>query len=488
MAQPVHIAIDIGAESGKIIAGYIRENILATREIHRFPVKTIEQDGHICWNIHSLLEEIISGLESVALMKSLKPLSIGIDSWGVDFALLDEKGKFTSLPVSYRDKRTNGMMEAFFDIMPKERIYELSGIQFLQINSLFQLYSLHLNDPYQLTKARDILFIPDLFNYLLSGKKTTEFTFATTTQLFNPLKNNWEPELYERLNISEDFFPAVGQAGTFIGETLHKHFAGIPVVSVLSHDTASAVAAIPAIGQNWVFISSGTWSLMGFESAEPLINSDTYRMNFTNEGGIGHSFRILKNIMGLWLLQQCKKEWDIKHPLGYHELPALAATAKEFETMLDPDDPLFLNPDNMFRAIREFCLKTNQNPPENIASTVRCILESLALKYRFVLDQIRQISPHPVDKIHIIGGGSKNELLCRFTANACGIPVFAGPAECTADGNLLVQLQAFNPSLTTANLREIMINSAEIKVWEPEDAARWESAYSRFKELINHTL
>ncbi len=487
------LAMDLGAESGRAIAGTLSGGKLGLKEIHRFPTGMLFFNGHYHWNIFRLYEEMVKGLEIYAKAFEGPPESLGVDTWGVDFTLLAKDGSFINLPYAYRDPRTENAMEQFFGLIPREEIYELTGIQFLPFNTLFQLYSMVRDKSPALEIADKLLFIPDIFNYLLSGNISTEFSFATTSQLFNPRGNAWEPELFKKLGISMEIMNDIVQPGTISGE-LNPQLAertglkNVSVTSVASHDTGSAIAAIPAEGKDWAYISSGTWSLMGIESPVPLITDKTLEYNLTNEGGINKTYRFLKNIMGLWLLQECKRVWSARgKEYSYQELTSMAGKAEPFRSLVDPDDQGFINPGDMPAAIRGYCEKTSQKIPREIPETVRCILESLALRYRQVAEQLREISGKPLKKLHIIGGGTHNQLLCQFAADATGMEVITGPSEATAAGNIMAQAMAKGYVSSLDEIRKVIRNSFDMQVYRPENTGPWNKAYEQFMHLIQNS-
>lgn len=483
------LAFDLGAESGRAILGTLEDNKIYLRELTRFPTGMLFVNGHYRWNIYRFYEEMLAAMNNVSAQKS-KPQSVGFDTWGVDFALMTEDGSFLDMPICYRDPRTNGMMEAFFDLIPREEIYRQTGIQFMQLNTLFQLYSMvHSGSPL-LRYAAHLLFVPDIFHYFFTGIRKSEFTFATTSQLFNPIKNTWETKLFDAMNLPVSLMQEIVQPGTFIGnfkEEIGKStgLGQVPVVAVATHDTGSAIAAIPARGKNWAYISSGTWSLMGIESSVPLINEKTYALNLTNEGGVEHTFRVLKNIMGLWLIQQCRAAWG-KDKYSYKEIVEMSKKARPFSAFIDPDASAFLNPPDMPTAILQYCQSTGQGVPEDEGTISRIVYESLALKYRYVLDQLREIAGFPIETIYIIGGGVQNEFLCQCTADACGIPVVTGPSEGTALGNIMVQAMAAGKVNSRTEIREIIRNSFPMNVYEPTDTSVWEDAYGKFKKIVTN--
>ncbi len=487
MPDPTFLAVDLGAESGRAILGCLDRKKLQIKEISRFPNRMLSIHGHLYWNIFRLFEEINRTLEICAA--KAKVMSLALDTWGVDFGLLADDGTILGLPFAYRDPLTEGAMEKFFEKVSRERIYELTGIQFMALNSLFQLFAMKRDKSSHLKAARDLLFMPDIFNYLLTSEKKTEFTFATTSQLYNPRKADWEEELFEAMDVPRSLMQEIIQPGTIIGN-LDKEISQplgidtIPVIAVASHDTGSAVAAVPATGQDWAYISSGTWSLLGIETRKPMIDGRILELNFTNEGGVENTFRFLKNITGLWLLQECRKAWAREKDCSYERLIKMALDTKPFQIFIDPDWEGFLNPPDMPEAIQKYCSETRQRHPESPGEFVRCILESLALKYRVVLGQLRQIHPHPIRKIHIIGGGAKNSLLCQFTADATGLSVYAGPIEATAIGNIMVQALTLGYVDSMQEMREVIRSSFDLVVYKPQDVEKWEKASERYIEII----
>ncbi len=482
------LAFDIGAESGRALLGELKKDQIQVKEIHRFRNRMISKGNRVVWDVFDLFDEIKKGLRKCVEEHTKSISSMGIDTWGVDFGLFDKKGDLISLPFAYRDKRNKKAMEEFLKKTSPKKIYELTGIQFLQFNSIFQLYAVKTQNPEIMNKTKDLLFMPDIFNYFLTGKMSTEFSYATTSQLFNPRKDNWEEQLFKALDVPVSIMKEVETGGKELG--LIKKSAAkeigikpLPVVLTAAHDTASAVAAVPAQGNDWAFISSGTWSIMGVELNSPLITEESFKLNFTNEGGLGHRFRLSKNITGLWLLQECRKKWSVKRKIGYGELMKKGHSAKPFKSFIDPDHPLFLKPLDMTKAIVRFCQKTGQACPTNTAEFVRCILESLALKYRYVFDELCSLSPISIRKIHIIGGGSRNRVLCQFTADALGIPVIAGPAEATGVGNIMIQAAAKNKVDSLENMRSVISDSFDLQVYMPERIDEWEKNYERFRIL-----
>ena len=482
------LAFDLGAESGRAVLGDLADGRLAVRELARFPNGILDVRGRLCWNVFRLFEEIKAALRSCAA-QGAAPASLGVDTWGVDFALLAADGTVLGLPVAYRDRRTEGAMESLFRKVPRERVYARTGIQLLPINTLFQLEAMARDRSPLREAAADLLFVPDLFHYLLTGVKRTEFTFATTSQLFDPARMDWDDELLAAVGVPRSWMQEVVPPGTVLGEVdesirRETGYAGGPLVAVATHDTGSAVAAVPAEGEDWAFVSSGTWSLAGVESPRPVLTPEAMRANVTNEGGVGGTFRVLKNVAGLWLLQECRRAWSRGRAAGYDELIAAAEDAPPFAALVDPDDASFLAPPDMPEAIRAFCRRTGQTPPETPGATVRCVLESLALKTGLVLEQVARIAGRRIARVHVVGGGARNAPLCRFTAEAAGLPVLAGPAEATAVGNLLVQAMALGKVASLAELRRVVRASFPVERYEPRDPAAWETARARFGEIV----
>lgn len=484
------LAFDIGASGGRAIIGKLKDDIISLKEIYRFYNGMTLIHGRYHWDIFRIFEDVKKGLKEAAAQNEI-PSSIGVDTWGVDYGLLDEAGHILNLPYAYRDHRTDSAMDEVFRIIPKQELYNLTGIQFLQFNTVFQLHAAVRDRLPIMGLARDLLFIPDLLNYLLTGVKKSEFSFATTSQLYNPRTKAWAPEIFEKIGVPIDIMQDIVSPGTVLGK-LTQDISGetgmpsVDVIAVASHDTGSAIASIPAEDEYFAYISSGTWSLMGIESKTPVISQKSLAFNFTNEGGVEETFRVLKNIMGLWLIQECKRSWaDAGADFSYPALVKMAASSKSFKTLIDPDHPLLLNPANMPEAISSLAEKAKQPALDNPGEFSRCIFESLAFRYQQTLEELKQISDKDIRKIHIIGGGSQNELLCQFTANATGLPVVAGPAEGTALGNIMVQAMAQGKIKSLAEIRRIIRNSFEFKKYVPENTAEWDRNYSRFLDVCN---
>ncbi len=470
------IAVDLGAESGRVVSVRYGGGALQMEEIHRFPNIPVFAGGTLYWDALRLWHEIRSGVE----MALPGAAGIGIDSWGVDWALLDRDGKLLSNPVHYRDSRTDGMFAWVFERVPRRKLFEHTGIQFMQINGVYQLASLVRDDSPLLDCAQTLLGVGDLFNYFLTGNRVCEFTLATTQQTYNPRLNDWDVEILTALGIPASIFPQVVPPGTRIGQ-----YNGVPVLAPAVHDTGSAVVAVPTVDQDYAYISSGTWSLMGMEVPEPVINDAAYEANLTNEGGVDGTYRLLKNVMGLWLVQQSRAVWRAAgSDHDYETLARMCVQAEPFRSLIDPDDASFLPPGDMPARIREFCERTQQPVPQTVGEVMRAIYESLALKYRLTLDKLCSLTGRRVERIHIVGGGSRSALLSQMTADACNRVVLAGPVEATALGNAIVQLIALGEFESVANAREMLSRTAITARYEPRDTDAWERAYERFKTIV----
>lgn len=484
------LAIDLGAESGRAILGTLRDGKLSLDEIHRFPNIPAQLPDGLHWNILQLWTEIKNAIAMAARQCGKESFSIGVDTWGVDFGLLDRNGALVGNPYHYRDNRTDGMMEQAFARMPRERIFELTGIQFMQLNTLYQLLAMSVNHSPALDIAETFLTIPDLFNYWLTGEIACEFSNATTTQCYDPRKRDWSAPLLDAMNIPRRIFPKIILPGTMLGKLL-PHVADqvgtqATVIAPACHDTGSAVAAVPARNQNFAWISSGTWSIMGAELREPVITPASLKNNFTNEGGVGGTFRFSKNIAGLWLVQECRRQWAREgEEISYDELTRLAAQAKSFGTVIDVDDPSFLKPGDMPARIRAYCERTGQAAPQSKGEIVRCALEGIALKYRFVLERLEEMIGHKLEPIHIVGGGTQNRLLSQFTGDATGRVVITGPVEATAIGNLMMQAIALGHIGSLADARAIIANSFQVNHLDPGQRAGWDEAYARLLKLLD---
>lgn len=491
MVQAKFLAFDFGAESGRAILGILDKGKICLEEIHRFPNRQINVSGHIHWDLSYLFDELKKGLVTAAQKGHGELLGLGVDTWGVDFGLVGKDDRVLENPYAYRDKRTEGMMDKAFQLIPREEIYACTGIQFMQFNSVFQVLSVVESESSLLDKIETLLFMPDLFNFLLTGQKFSEYTIASTSQLLNAKKRNWEPGIFEKLGLPFHIMAPIIQPGTSIGQLLPEisqetDILPVDVIAPACHDTASAVAVVPAQTANWAYLSSGTWSLLGVEVDEPIINEKSLKNNFTNEGGVDGKIRFLRNTMGLWLLQRCLKDWENKgESHDYDELAGLALDSQEFKSIVDPDDHTFLNPPDMPEAIAEFCRKTLQPVPEKKGEFIRCIYESLALKYRFLIDRINAMCPEPVKVLHVIGGGSQNEILNQFSADATGLRVIAGPAEATAVGNIIVQAIAKKIMDGIEEGRKVVSRSFPLKSYEPKNQTKWNSVYEKVKGMFS---
>ena len=486
-----YMGIDLGAESGRAILGEFDGSRLQLAEVHRFPNTPVRLPDGLHWDVVHLLTEIKAGI-GLAIRKGGKQLaSLGIDAWGVDFGLLDRQGALLSIPYHYRDNRTDGMLEEAFRRMPREQIFELTGIQFMPINSIYQLLSLVVNQAPMLDAADTFLTIPDLFNYWLTGEKGCEFSNATTTQCFDPRRCTWSEPLLSAMGIPRRIFPPMMTPGTIIAPVMQTvaeetGASDVPVIAPACHDTGSAVAAVPAAGQNFAWLSSGTWSVMGSESPEPIINSSSLKFNFTNEGGVNGTFRFSKNIAGLWLMQECRRTWVAQgEEHSYDELTHNASQATPFVSLIDPDYSEFAKPGDMPSRIQMYCKRTGQPVPESKAAIVRCLLESLALKYRLVLERLESMVGERLEPLHIVGGGTKNRLLSQFTADATGRQVIAGPVEATAIGNILMQAIALKHISSLAEGRQIVAHSFDLEIYQPRNRSQWDDVYQRFIQLID---
>lgn len=483
------LAFDLGATSGRSILGTFDNGKLELRELTRFGNDILQIQGKYYWNIYSIYNSIKEGMRAAASL-DIAINAIGIDTWGVDFVYVAEDGTILNLPRSYRDPYTERSPEKYFKLIPKEEVYKLTGIQIMNFNSLFQLYAAKMEKSAALQSAKEILFLPDALSYLLSGNKACEYTIASTSQFLNPLTKKIENKLLEAIEVHPSVIPPLIKPGKVVGllrDSIAKECGlnPIPIIAVAGHDTASAIVSIPAKNKKFAYISSGTWSLMGIEVDEPIINEQSYKMNFTNEGGVEGTIRFLKNITGMWLLEQCRKEWEqLGRTYTYDEIIKMAKTAKGFQCFVDPDDAVFANPESMIESIIKFCTDSGQSAPKEDAEFIRCIFESLALKYKYVLSCLCELSPHAIEVLHIIGGGSQNKLLNQFTANATGLPIVAGPYEATAIGNIMMQAKGLGLVKSLKEIRAIINESFTLESYEPQDTELWNNAYEKFLKLI----
>ncbi len=482
-AKP-YLAFDFGAESGRAVLGHLQSGILTTEEVHRFPNEPVEYGGSLHWDVPRLWFEMRKAL---ATLGEVKLAGMGVDAWGVDYALLGERGDLLANPYHYRDRRTEGVMEEVFERIGREEIYAATGIQFMPINTLYQLVAAQRHSPKLLAASKYLLTIPDLFHYWLTGNAVCEFTNATTTQIVDPVKRTWATGLLQRLDLPTHLLAPIVEPGSILGTLLpevagHTALAGTTVIAPACHDTGWAVAAISA-RDGTAFLSSGTWSLLGTELDSPVITPDALRMNFTNEGGVNGTTRLLKNVMGLWMMHGCRQPWSAQgHPYDYRELIELAAREAPFRHLVDPDDESFLRPADMLAAIDKFCTRTHQPSPQGPGAYVRAVLESLAFKYRTVLRNLEHVSGKRIAQIRIIGGGSKNRLLNQLTADATGRKVLAGPAEATALGNIAIQILATGGASSLQEVRTIVDRSFPTEVFDPLEPGKWDRHSERFEQ------
>lgn len=483
------IAIDLGATSGRAVLFTFTGDGLSQKEIHRFPNSIFSLQRKMYWDIYQLMREIITAFEKIK-NESVEIKSIGVDTWGVDFGFIASDGELLGLPRAYRDGQTKNIPEEFFRIIPRRDVYDRTGIQIMDFNSLYQLYALHKNGAIAKQEAKSILFIPDLINYWLTGIKACEYTVASTSQLLNPHTHRFDPILLEAVGVTLDQFPEIVFPGTKIGELLPEYISRIgnnpiSVIAVASHDTASAVAAVPASDPYFAYLSSGTWSLMGIETDTPIINDHSEEMNFTNEGGIEGTTRFLKNITGLWILEQFLNERkQVGIPYTYEEVINMAKSVSVSTAYIDPDHALFVAPRKMSEAIDQYCEMTNQQAPLQDAIYFRLIFDSLVLKYRMVMEKLKEFAPFEIRCLHIIGGGARNNYLNQMTANALSMPVIAGPVEATAIGNALVQAKSLGYFSTIQEMRDYIYKVSEMKVFSPEDTIEWDVKYEEFKSIV----
>jgi rhamnulokinase len=485
------LAFDLGAESGRAMLGRFDGERLALSEIHRFANVPVALPDGLHWDVLRLWAEIKQGMVLAARDYGVGLAGLGLDTWGLDFGLLDREGRLVANPHHYRDNRTDGMIEEAFRRVARAEIYEQTGIQFMPINSLYQLLSMVVSRSPALEAARTFLTIPDLFNYWLTGRAACEFSNATTTQCYDPRQHDWARPLLDRLGIPTAIFPEIAPAGTVLGRLLppvaeETGLGDMPVVAPACHDTGSAVAAVPAAGPGFAWISSGTWSVMGAELPAPVINAQSMAFSITNEGGVCGTFRFSKNVMGLWLVQECRRTWARQgEEYSYDDLTHMAAQAGPFQAVIDPDYGEFLKPGDMPARVHAYCRATGQAAPESKGALIRCLLEGIALKYRWVLERLEEILGHRLAPIHIVGGGTRNRLLSQFTADATGRRVVTGPAEATAAGNVVVQAMALGHIASLDEARAVVRNSFDALNYEPGDRSGWEEAYAKLLTLIS---
>ncbi|MCU0960377.1 MAG: rhamnulokinase [Pirellulaceae bacterium] len=492
----VFLAVDLGASSGRVVAGEFTGRRIALEEVSRFANGGVLANERLYWDLLGLWQHVKDGLRAAGTKYGDRIVSVGVDTWGVDFGLLNARDELLGNPVHYRDRRTEGILEDAFQVVPRSEIFAGTGLQFMPFNTLFQLFAMRREGSPLLDAAHSLLMMPDLFHWLLSGEKSNEYTDASTTQFFDPQKNDWAFPLLDRFELPSRLLRPVSLPGTRLGPlraSVAQEMGGhrIQVVLPGTHDTASAVMAVPASSlpgkkPNWCYISSGTWSLMGIELPGPVVTDRCRELNFTNEGGVGGTIRLLKNIAGLWLVQQCRACWQREgRTYDWDELTALAQSARPLTALIHPDDPRFVAPDNMPAAIRQYCEETGQAPPDSDGAVIRCALESLALRYRMVIGWLEQLNGGPLETIHIVGGGTQNRLLCQMAADACDRRVVAGPIEATAIGNVMMQAVSNGDVASIAEAREVIRTSFAVEEYVPAQPDPWHRAYDRFVELVN---
>lgn len=485
------ISIDLGATSGRVVLATLDGGKLSLEEVHRFPNGFSTIAGRTYCNLYYLFDEIRKGLKKIG-SSGVEVSSIGIDTWGVDVVCIGRDGHILSQPRAYRDTYTEGMMEEYFKIVPKNEVYRRTGIQFMNFNTLFQLFTLHREGNSSLEAADKILFLPDALSYLLTGNMVCEYTILSTSQFLNPYDKKIDEGLLEAAGISPKLFPEIVMPGHVVGPLsadLAKEtgLGPVKVIAVAGHDTGSAVAAVPATTRNFAYLSSGTWSLIGIEAYEPIIGEESFKENYTNEGGIDGTIRFLKNVTGMWLLEQCRVGWKEQgKDYSYPQIVEMMGKAKPFVSFVDPDDASFAAPDDMEKAIKDYCHSHGEPVPEDDCAMVRCIFESLALKYRNVIDTLNaKFVKEPIEVLHIIGGGSKNALLNQITANATRLRVLAGPSEATTIGNVMIQARAAGIVTTKEDMRRLIGESITTEEYLPKDGELWDEAYKRFKAIIS---
>jgi len=494
MAEKAYLAIDMGASSGRHLIGRFDGQRLRLEEVYRFENGPVDMGGRLYWDLPGLWSHVRQGLTAARAAGGEAIVSVGVDTWGVDFGLLGRNDEILGNPYHYRDGRTNDIFERAFSIVPREEIFRHTGLQFMQFNTLFQLLAMKLAKSPLLDVAETILLVPDLMHWLLTGVKCNEMTEASTSQFYNPVKCGWATELLQKFGLPTNILGQIVQPGTKIGPLRGVVAAesGLRAQVVLpgSHDTASAVMAVPAESKpgkrpDWCYISLGTWALMGIESPAPVINDLVLKRNFTNEGGVGNTIRLLKNITGLWLVQECRRIWSQgARTCSWEDLNRLAAAAKPLVSFINPDAAEFLSPENMPRTIADFCEKTRQGVPRDEGSVMRCALDSIAMKFRHVLGMCEELAGGRIETIHVVGGGTQNRLLCQAAADASGRRVVAGPVEATAIGNIMMQAVADGAVGSIAEAREVVSRSFDVEEYEPRNTAAWDEAYPRFLQVV----
>lgn len=487
MKETNFFAVDLGATSGRTILGTLKGDKLVQRELTRFPNRIIEMTGHYYWDIYALYDEVIRGLKVVAA-EHIEIASIGIDTWGVDVVFVGKDGGLLRNPYCYRDPHTDGSMEEYFKLVPKEKVYEKTGIQFMQFNTLFQLSAMRRHGDSALDAAEKILFVPDAMIYLLTGVAVCEYTILSTSQFLNPRTKRIDKDLIGAVGLTEDKFGDYVNPCDKVGHLSYEvqKMAGlgaVPVVAVAGHDTGAAVASVPARNEKFAYLSCGTWSLLGIEVKDAIINEMSIMYNFTNEGGVEGTTRFLKNICGMWIFERCRQEWT-DAPDDIAQLIADSMDAPAFQCFINPDAPDFANPASMVDAIMSYCRRTGQTAPDDYRGMTRCIFESLALRYRQVMGYLKKLAPFEIETLHVIGGGSRNAHLMQFTANSVGLPVLAGPVEGTALGNIMLQAKASGCVSDMQDMRRVVANSIEMQEYMPQDADVWNRAYDRYLDVV----
>lgn len=484
------LGFDYGASSGRAMLAIYDKGKVTLEEVHRFSNDPVNINGAMYWDVLRLFHELKAGIIECRKKGHGDISSIAVDTWGVDFGLLDKEGRLLENPVHYRDSRTDGMIDKVCEIVPREEIYKRTGIQFMQFNTLYQLYALQQTRPDLLQRAKTMLFMPDLLNYFLTGSKHSEYSIASTAQMLNIETGDWDRELLDKLEIPHHFLADIIDGGTVVGMLKDEicdevQINPVPVISVAAHDTGSAVISAPAKTENFAFLSSGTWSLLGTELKKPIVSDMAAEYEYSNEGGFNRTIRFLKNIMGLWIYQDCRRQWNREgEVMSFDELELGARNAEAFRSLIDPDNDIFYHHGHMPEKVQEFCKNTGQPIPENKPQIVKCIMESLALKYRYVLEGLEKVIGQDIPDFHIVGGGCKNVMISQFTANVLNRTITTGPIEATSTGNIMAQLIALKELSGMEEAREVIRNSFEIRKWEPQEIEKWEEAYQFFVKNI----
>ena len=483
------LSFDFGASSGRAMLATLENGKIDMKEIHRFSNDPVIVNGTMYWDVLRLFFEIKAGITKALAEGGFD--TIGIDTWGVDFGLLDKKGNLLSNPVHYRDTRTEGIAEEVYKIIPKDELYSLCGTQYMRFNTIYQLMYLKLNEPELLERTEKILLMPDLFAYMLTGEMKDEASIVSTTNMFDPYKRDWNFDIIKKLGLPEKIFAPVIEPGSEFGllsDEICEELGcqKVPVIAVATHDTASAVAATPSLSDDFVYISCGTWSLFGIESKTPILTKEAAKANFTNEGGFEKTTRFLKNIMGLWLIQESRRQWRREGTeVGFDTLEKEALASEPFKCFVDVDDPLFETAGNLPKRVKQFCERTGQYVPETRGEIMRCIYQSLAMKYKYTFENLHELTGEKYNRINILGGGIKDKLLCRMTADACGCEVLAGPTEATVMGNIAVVYYALGEIKNFGEIRKVVFDSTDLKQYLPEENAAWNEAYKDYLKIIN---